>query len=162
MAWRKRRRTPPAKPQSESPNPRAAVVSSEVPPVLRSLMQEAADRAKTELTTTGRITPKALFLYDEESPGSGSKTVMVTLSVRSEQQREALRKRVRDKAAAEGARAVVIVHDIRAKQLSVLGVIDETQITASINYAFNSQKKTVERWEIAWHTAPSDNDTRSA
>jgi hypothetical protein len=43
-------------------------------------------------------------------PGAESKIVPVTLSVRSEQQREALRKRVSEKAAAEGVQAVVIVH----------------------------------------------------
>jgi hypothetical protein len=151
MAWKKRRKNPPTQPQPQSLTPKAVATPSEIPPVVKSLMEEAADRVKTELTTTGRIRPKAFFLYDEESPGSTSKIVTVTLSVRSEEQREALRKRVRDKAAAEGARAVVIVHDIRAKQLSMFGVMAETRITASINYVFSAEKKTIERWDMQWN-----------
>jgi hypothetical protein len=159
MVWRKRKKSHPAQPKPRSPESDAAATTSVISPVLKSLMQEGADRAKTELIATGRITPKALFVYDEESPTSGYKIVTVTLSVRSEQQKEALRKRVRDKAAAEGARAVVIVHDVKTKQLSVFGAMAETRMAASVSYVFNTEKKTVDRWEMQWRAAPSDSGT---
>ena len=64
---------------------------------------------------------------------------------------------MREKAAAEGARAVVIVHDVTAKHLTIFGVMDESRATASIDYVFNTPKKTVDRWDIEWQ--PVENDT---
>jgi hypothetical protein len=141
-------------PAPASPGVETTTEASEALPILKLLVEEAADLARSELATNGRITPKAVFVYDQASHASRSRIVTVTLSIRSEQQRDALKKRVRDKAAVENARAVVIVHDTDAGQLTIFGATAETRISASISYLFDARNKTVNRWEMQWGTAP--------
>jgi hypothetical protein len=146
---RRRYRGPGVKKQPD-PSPgtvKADTTPPEIPPVLKSLLEEVAERLRVELTTNGRVPAKALFVYDE---GAGTKTVSVALSVRSEQQKDATRKRIREKAVQEGARAVVIVHNDRAGILTLSGATADARIGLSIRYVFDAKTKTVTRWDMQW------------
>jgi hypothetical protein len=123
-------------------------------PKSASLVQEAADLARRELNDTGRITPKALFIYDDTSLASGTRSVVVALSRRSELQKDAVRKRISDKALHEGARAVLVIHEERRGILTILDVTADARIAASVNYSFDTKTKTVNRWDIHWGAEP--------
>jgi hypothetical protein len=151
MSWRKRTHK---KPGIKVPDNKGEVpeFAADIPPELRSLVQEAADLAQRELNDTGKITPKALFVYDDQPLASGTKSVLVTLTNRSELQRDAVRKRIRDKMLHEGAWAVVIMHDEGPGALAVLGMTTEARITALVTYSFDTKTKMVNRWELQWRT----------
>jgi hypothetical protein len=131
-------------------------ISSEIPPALKSLMEQAADCAKIELASSGKIVPKALFVYDGESPTSAPRTVEVMLSFRNEEQKDALKKRVREKAVEEGAQAVVVVDQIGGQQVSIFGASADARIAASISYQFDVKTKAIDRWDLQWRTTPLD------
>jgi hypothetical protein len=126
---------------------RAEVKPTEMPPLPRVWLQAAADRAKAELAGSGRIAAKAIFVYGGES---GSKTVSVALSFRSEQQKDALHKRIREKVAEEGALGVVLVLNDQPGRLTLSVVTAETRVGASVRYLFDGKTKTVTRWEMQW------------
>jgi hypothetical protein len=149
MNWRKRKAH---KPRVELPDITAPVPKSASP--LGSLVQEAADLARRELNDTGRITPRALFVYDDTSRASGTRSVAVALSRRSELQKDAARQRIRDKALREGARAVLVIHEERRGILTIREVTAEARIAASVNYSFDARTKTVTRWDIHWGAEP--------
>lgn len=80
--------------------------------MLRITLERATDMVKRELGERGRVAPTAVFGYQVEA-GPGDEPVhifkAVSLAWRTELQKEAVRKRVREKAAAEGAAALVVL-----------------------------------------------------
>jgi len=124
-----------------------------IPPVLIASVERAADLAKRELTDTGRITPRALFVYDGKTPPSERRITVVSLAWRNEFQKDALRERIRDKALQENARAVVVtgVGSTEGRcRLTLSGMTREAHITATVDYAFDRGTKTIGRWEFQW------------
>jgi len=119
----------------------------EVPALLKTLLQEVADKAKAELASKGRVTAKAFFVYEDET---APKTVSVALSFRSEQQKDALYQRIRDKASQEGARAVAIMLTGEAGLLTLTASTGQVRAAASIRYLFDGKSKTVTRWDMQW------------
>jgi hypothetical protein len=151
MSWRKKKHNGPG---VKPPDSKSAVpnVVPEIPPALRSLVQEAADLARRELNDTGKITARELFVHEDQPLASGTKSVLVTLTNRSELQRDTVRKRIRDKALHEGAWAVVVTYDEKPGTLTVLGMAAEARITVLVTYSFDTKTKTVSRWESQWGT----------
>ena len=117
-----------------------------IPPLLMASVEKAADLAKRELIDTGRITPKALFVYDEQSH---PRITVVSLAWRSEFEKDALAKKIRDKAFQEDARAVVVI-GIQPQIVTVSGMTFETEVTASVDYTFDGGTRTIGRWELRW------------
>jgi len=118
-----------------------------VPPLLIASVERAADLARRELTDRGRITPKALFVYD------APRTTVVSLSWRDEFGRDTLLRRIRDKALKEAALAVVIVGIPPTEEghlLMLSGITPESEATVSIDYALDTATGTVGRWELRW------------
>ena len=109
-------------------------------------VEKAADLAKRELNDTGRITPKALFVYDEQSH---PRITVVSLAWRNEFEKDALAKRIRDKALQEDARAVVVI-GIQPQIVTLSGMTFETEVTASVDYTFDGGTRTIGRWELRW------------
>ena len=121
-----------------------------IPPFLMASVEKAADIAKRELSDTGRITPKALFVYDEQSD---PRITVVSLNWRSEFEKDALARRLRDKALQENARAVVVmgIQPLEERHLVTLsGVTFETEVAASVDYVFDGATRTIDRWELRW------------
>lgn len=124
-----------------------------IPPVLIASIERAADLAKRELIDKGRITPRALFVYEGPTPLSDPRITVVSLAWRNEFQKDVLWKRIRDKAIQEDARAVVVVDTgpMEGRYLLTLsGMARETEIAASVAYAFEGGTKTISRWEFRW------------
>jgi len=123
------------------------------PPVLVASVEKAADLAKRELTNTGRITPKALFVYDGQTPLSDPRITIVSLAWRNEFQKDVLWRKIRDKALQEDAQAVVVTEigpTGKRGLLTLSGMTREMEITASVDYAFDGGTKTIGRWEFRW------------
>jgi len=117
-----------------------------IPLLLSASVEKAEDLAKRELNDTGRITPKALFVYDEQSH---PRITVVSLAWRSEFEKDALAKRIRDKALQEDARAVVVM-EIQPHIVTLSAMTFETEVTASVDYAFDGGTRTIGRWEFRW------------
>ena len=112
---------PPSGQQEGAKTPRAPAPPREaahgnkgqqMPPMLRIALERATDMVKRELGERGRVAPTAVFGYQGEA-GPGDEAVhifkAVSIAWRTELQKEAVRKRVREKTAAEGAVALVIL-----------------------------------------------------
>ncbi len=128
-----------------------------IPSVLIASVEKAADFAKRELTNTGNINPKALFVYDEQSD---PRVTVVSLAWRNEFDKDALRKKIRDKALQEAARAVVVtgMQPMEAERLLILsGMTPETVATASVDYVFDGDTRTIGLWEFRWLNVTSGN-----
>lgn len=137
-----------------APSPKAASAVPDhgpvVPAMIKPLMEETAEVAKAELNETGKITPKAFFVFTDPSTPSVTRKVMVRLSNRSELQRDAARKRIEEKAEHEGARAVLVLYNERPGVLTVVGLADGARAAASVTYTFDQKLKTVGKWEMRW------------
>ena len=118
-----------------------------IPPLLMASVERAADLAKRELTDTGRITPKVLFVYD------APRTTVVSLSWRDDFRKDTLLRRIMDKALKEAARAVVIVGIPPTEEghlLMLSGMMPETEATVSIDYAVDTATGSVANRELRW------------
>ena len=137
-----------APPHASSPAvpPEDGIRGPLIPSFLIASVEKAANLAKRELSDTGRITRKALFVYDEQSH---PRITVVSLAWRSEFEKDALAKKIRDKAFQEDARAVVVI-GIQPQIVTVSGMTFETEVTASIAYTFDGGTRTIGRWELRW------------
>ncbi len=126
-----------------------------VPEVLKAAVEKAADMAKNQLASTGRITPAALFLYGSDTSPETTRTTMVSLSWRNDLQKETVRRRIREKALAEGAYAVLVM-STKDRTLAISGrTSTNIPITASVDYAYQEADRVVSRWELHWLDDPA-------
>ena len=135
-------------PQASSPAipPEDGANNPLIPPLLTASIEKAADLAKRELSDTGRITPKALFVYDGQSH---PRITVVSLAWRNEFEKDLLARKIRDKALQEDARAVVVM-GIQPHILTLSGMTFETEVTASVDYTFDGGTRAIGRWELRW------------
>jgi hypothetical protein len=133
--------------------------------MLRITLEKAADMAKKELASRGRVEPMAVFGYHGEAyagEAGGDVFKAVSLVWRTELQKEAVRKRVREKAAAEGAAALVVLTRAagegggarqrdNADQKGTLvftGAMPGARGVARVAYVFQKEAKTFASWEM--------------
>ena len=113
--------------------------------VFKNTVEKAADRLKTALASEGRIKPMAFFVH----PDGMMKTV--SLSVKDEHQKEALIRRIREKALAENISTVIALAEMDNERGVVLsGVSPGMRGSARIDYSFDNKTKTVSSWKITW------------
>ena len=106
--------SPPSNQAPNIDNPPPAVVGihqeTKTSPFLsdafKSAIEKAADRSKNELVSEGKIKPMAFFVQEDGT----MKTV--SLSVTSEYQKEALIRRIREKALAENISTVIALTEM--------------------------------------------------
>ena len=146
--------------RSESPSSTLAPNSGAPPPTVvgahhetkapltdafKDTVNKAADRARSELISEGRIKPMVFFVHADGS------MKRVSLSVGNEYQREVLIRRIREKVSAENVFAVVILTEIDDKHGVVLsGVTIDMRGSACINYGFDKTTKTIDSWKMTW------------
>ena len=156
MSW-KRKRTKQTNGSSRS-SPHAVATNTPgvevIPEFLKAAVEKAADMAKDQLASTGRITPAALFVYGSDTVPETNRTIMVSLYWRNELQKETARRRIREKALAEGARAVVVL-SIKDRTLMISGRSSTNiPVTASVDYEYQRDTRVVSRWEVHWLNTP--------
>jgi hypothetical protein len=138
------------------------------------LFERIAGMIRNELAKTGMAGTMACFVYEGAVKEDGSKPAdikAVSLSWKTEFQKELIRKRVRDKALREEASAVVIVTDAEAPAASerqgnpskrkraivITGASQTASAAATITYTIEGEAKTVSFGEMQWLNGPSYN-----
>lgn len=143
-----------------------------LPAMLRITLETAADMAKKELGSKGRIVPMAVFGYhrDPDRGEGGGAFKVVSLVWRTELQKEAIRRRIREKAAAEGATALVVLaradregagsrQKNSPEQKGVLvfsGAMPEATASARVAYVLQRETKTFTSWEMRISAEPQE------
>jgi hypothetical protein len=113
----------------------------------------------------------AVFVYPpdtgegaEGASDQGGAVKTVALSNRSELQKEAVRKRIREKVAAESISAVILMMDGKkeragrttgnqttvAGSITITGVMPSAGASASVTYTFDKGTKTFTTWDFRW------------
>jgi hypothetical protein len=170
MFRKRRRKTPPpgsepgaaaANPASDplNPSPVAPGVSREAkgPPLLaeafKGAIEKAADRAKTELAAKGKLESMVFFVHDDGT------MKIASLSPRDGRHKELLIRRIREKALAESAYAVMALIEIDPKRHKVVlsGVTPGAKASVHLDYTFDAKTKTVTSWELKWLNQPVQN-----
>jgi hypothetical protein len=128
------------------------------PPLMTDAFKVAFERAtasaKTELAFSGKIGPEAFFVYTD-----GTMKV-VSLSFKDEFHQELLKRRIREKALAEKASAVLILAEGEHENpgmIIISGVIPGMRASARVDYAFDKNTKTITSWETHWLDSPLQN-----
>ena len=122
---------------------------------------------KGEVASTGKVRPTAIFVYENEAGTSEpSTTKTVILDWRDELRREALIRKIREKALAEGASAVLTLTEAEPESrsrprgrgmLMLSGVVPGIYLSARVDYAFGSDTKSVTSWEMRYLDKPVQN-----
>ena len=182
MSHRKTRRglsgqgsRPPSPPsQGEAPDAPSTPISDRrsdpAPPpsadALRGAIERAADRAKAVLSSTGKINPTAIFVYangPKDLAADNATTKVVSLLWKDEIRKEALKRKIREKAKSEGALAVVLMTEAKSKRVNdrgsivISGVTPDKSVTASVTYTLDTETKTLSSWEMQWLDQPVGN-----
>ena len=146
-------------PDSATPSTTGGGVYHEtkIPPfltdVLKGAIEKAADRARSELASEGKIKPMAFFVHADGT----MKTVSFLL--RDTHQKEALIGRIREKAIAENAFTVMILTEMdhRRHEALLSAVSPSARASARVDYGFDNETKTVTSWKISWLNPPVQN-----
>jgi hypothetical protein len=120
----------------------------------KSIIERAADRARDNLASTGKIAPTVFFVYT-----NGTMKVL-SFSFKHRLQEEQLIKRIREKALTEGASAVLVLTqaDNEPRGRAILsGVTPGMSASARLNYSFDEKTKTVTSWKMSWVDKPVQN-----
>jgi hypothetical protein len=121
---------------------------------LKDAFEKAADWPKTQLASGGKIKPKALFVYPEGTVRA------VSLSFKDEFHKELLKHRIKEKALAENALAVIILANGDSDKNSVVlsGATPGIKASAYVDYAFDEESKTITSRVIHWLNQPIQDD----
>ncbi len=136
-------------------------------------MERAAEMAKRALSGQGKVTPMAVFAYrGDPAHGEGGgveEFKSVSLVWRTELQKETIRKRIKEKAAAERASAVVVLVRInveggRAKKplpqekgvLFFSAATANARASARVTYILEKEAKSVSSWEMHLSSEPGE------
>jgi hypothetical protein len=163
MAWRRNRQKKPHQEIEQSGSSQVQQADSPGTQVLsdgiRTVVEKSADGARFELGKTGRITPKAIFVYGDGSSGSVEKTTVVSLIWRNDFHKDVLRRNIREKALQEDAQAVILLCVSPSKEAGVLRLLVTARgvnAMVSIGYVFDPKAKIVSHWDLRWLDKPHD------
>ncbi|HME41692.1 MAG TPA: hypothetical protein VKF36_01285 [Syntrophorhabdales bacterium] len=159
--------SPPAPtPVSPPPNPEANA-RQRAGDAFKSVCERAADLVKSEVASTGKIRPTAIFVYENDaSTPEASTTKVVSLVWNGEIQKEALIRRIKEKALLEKASAVLLLAEADPEQrssprrqgvLMLSGVTPGVSLSARVDYTVDKETKSINSWEIRWLQTPVQN-----
>jgi hypothetical protein len=121
---------------------------------LKGIIEKAADRARNNLASTGKIQPTLFFVYKDNT------MKVVSLSFKDELQKNGLIKRIREKALAENASYVLMLteEEQEGHMITVLsGTTPGMIASARIDYSFDKKTKAIALWKIGWLNKPVPN-----
>jgi hypothetical protein len=117
---------------------------------------------KSEVASTGKIRPTAIFVHENDAgTPEASTTKIVSLIWNGEIQKEALIQRIREKAS-----AVLLLTEAdpeprssprRQGVLMLSGVTPGVSLSARVDYAVDTETKSISSWEIRWLQGPVQN-----
>jgi hypothetical protein len=132
--------------------------ATQAPPHLsddfKGIFERAADRARGNLASTGTVGPTVFFVYTD-----GTMKVL-SFTRRHQLQPEELIRRIREKALAESASAVLVLteaeHGPQGKAV-LSGATSGMTASVLVEYGFDQKTKTVTSWKISWLDKPVQN-----
>jgi hypothetical protein len=150
---------PPLVPNSATPSPVAVDVhretntSSVLSDAFKGAIEKAADWSKSGLTSEGKIRPTVFFVHADGTMKA------VSLSFKDELHKELLKTRIREKALAENAIAVIILTEMdnEGHKVVLSGVSPGMKGSARVDYDFDKGAKTVISWNMSWLNQPFQN-----
>jgi len=184
MTRRKRRPPPYTKSGSNTPDspipaapPPAGAAANHakvsLPAVLKAAFERAADMAKRALGSQGTVAPMAVFAYRGEPghrEGNGDEFKSVSLVWRTELQKETIKRRIKEKASAERASAVVVLTRAETEgagaqakassqqkgMLVFSGATPHVRASAKVTYVLEKEAKTLSSWEMRVSAEPEE------
>jgi hypothetical protein len=143
---------PPLVLNSATPSPFSVDIHRETKtsPVLsdafKGAIEKAADWSRTGLASEGKIRPMVFFVHADGT----MKTVSLTF--KDELHKELLKTRIREKALAENAIAVIILTEMdnEGHKVVLSGVSPGMKASAYVDYGLDSGSKTITSWKINW------------
>jgi hypothetical protein len=130
-------------------------VSPHLPDVFKGTVKRAADKARKNLASTGKIWPTAFFVYKD-----GTMKV-VSLSFKNELQKDALIRRIREKVLVENVSDVLVLteeeHERHVVMTVLSGATPGMSASACVDYSFDKETKTVTSWKMSWLGKPIRN-----
>ena len=127
-------------------------VPSPLTDALNKVFEKAADRVRNELLSSGKIGLTAFFVYT-----SGTMNVGV-LSFKDELHKELLKRKVREKALAENASAVILLTEGESPGTIILsGTAPGMRASARVDYVFDKNTGAITSWEPRWLGSPLKN-----
>jgi len=121
---------------------------------MKGIIERAADRVRSDLPSTGEIRPMAFFVCAD-----GTMKV-VSFSLKNEVQKDALIRKIREKAVTENTSAIVVLTEAEHKRNGMIvlsGVSPGVSASARVDYSFDKETKTVTSWNISWLDQPVQN-----
>jgi hypothetical protein len=122
---------------------------------------------KNGVASAGKVSPTAIFVYENEAGTPEASTMkIVSLIWNGEIQKEALIKRIREKAFMEKASAVLMLTEAdpeprsspqRQGVLMLSGVTPGVTLSARVDYAVDNETKSITSWELRWLQRPVQN-----
>ena len=139
-------------PNSAAPSSVAFGVHHETKPSLlltdafKGAIEKAADWPRSELASEREIKPMVFFVHADGAMKA------ICLSLRDEYHKESLIRRIREKALAENAFAVIILTEMNNEGHKVVlsGVSPGMKASVCVDYRFENESKTVTSWKINW------------
>jgi hypothetical protein len=134
--------------------PRAPQKPKAQPPAneaFRTAIEKASERAKTELAAKGKLDTMVFFAHEDGA------MKMANLIMRDGQQKEVLIQRIKEKAHAENAFAVMVLNETDPKRHKVVltAVTPGAKTSVHLDYAYDAKTKTVTSWDLKWqHQTP--------
>ena len=144
-------------PEAPSPNVSVGVdhgipVPSPLTDAFKKVFEKAVDRARKELLSSGKIGLAVFFVYTNGMMNVGS------LFFKDELHEGLLKKRVREKALAENASAVILLTEgERPGTIMLSGTAPGMRASARVDYVFDKDARAITSWEPHWLDRPLRN-----
>lgn len=143
----------------EAPSPNVSVgVDHEIPvpspltDAFKKVFKKAVDRASNELLSSGKIGLAVFFVYTNGMMNVGS------LFFKDELHEGLLKKRVREKALAENASAVILLTEgERPGTIILSGAAPGMRASARVDYVFDKDARAITSWQPRWFDKPLKN-----
>lgn len=144
-------------PRAPSPNVSVGAdhgipVPSPLTDAFKKVFEKAVDRARKELLSSGKIGLAVFFVYANGTMNVGS------LFFKDELHEGLLKKRVREKALAENASAVIVLTEVERPGTIILsGAAPGMRASARVDYVFDKDARAITSWEPHWIDSPLKN-----
>ncbi len=122
--------------------------------VFKAFVDRAVDGTKSELASSGQIGPTVFFVYPNGTMKAGA------LSFRDEFRRDLLKRRIREKALAENAAAVMVLTEGEGEgpgTVILSGAAPGMRASLRVDYAFDKNTKAITSWKTRWLHSPCRN-----
>lgn len=136
----------PAPPPATSPTHQKTKTSPILTDAFKKAIEKAADWPRKDVASEGKIKPMVFFVHEDGTMKA------VYLSLKDEYQRESLIQKIREKAHAEHAFAVLLLTEANTENHTVVlsGVSPGIKASVYVDYSFDPESKMITSRTINW------------